>query len=135
MDHLHQGMEAAAAQHPTGSLEAVAAIGQAYVDFARSGPVVFRLIFSLTEGHHHAPELLAKGRACFDVVPGATAAHLVRERHDPDVHRRACILWSAVHGHAFLTIDRKTAVLAAMIDDRVYLMTLCRAVLGRTGAP
>jgi AcrR family transcriptional regulator len=131
MDRLREGMEAAAGQHPRGSLEAVAAIGQAYVDFARTGPGVFRLMFSLTEGHENAPELKAKGQASFGVVLRATAERLGRAMDDPEVQHRAYILWTAVHGHCFLTIDRKTDVLSAMIVDHDYLMTVTRAVLGK----
>lgn len=130
MDRLREGMEAAAGQHPRGSLESIAAIGQAYVDFARTGPGVFRLMFSLTEGHENAPELKAKGQAGFAVVLRATAERLGRTMDDPEVQLRAYILWTAVHGHCFLIIDRKTDVLSAMIDDRAYLMTVTRAVLG-----
>lgn len=129
MDRLRDGMEAAAGQHPRGSLESIAAIGQAYVDFARAGPGVFRLVFSLTEGHENAPELKAKGQACFAVVLRATAERLGRAMDNPDVQQSAYILWTAVHGHSFLTIDRKTDVLSAMIDDHAYLMTVTRAVL------
>jgi AcrR family transcriptional regulator len=45
MDRLREDMARGAAAHPHGSIEAVAAMGQAYVDFARSGPGVFRLSF------------------------------------------------------------------------------------------
>ena len=131
MDRLREGMEAAAGQHPRGSLESIAAIGQAYVDFARTGPGVFRLMFSLTEGHENAPDLKAKGQACFGVVVRATAERLGRAMDDPEVQHRAYVLWTAVHGHCFLTIDRKTDVLSAMIIDHDYLMTVTRAVLGK----
>jgi AcrR family transcriptional regulator len=131
MDRLRAGMEAAAGQHPGGSLEAIAAIGQAYVDFARAGPGVFRLVFSLTEGHENAPDLKAKGQACFAVVLRATAERLGRAMDAPEVQHRAYMLWTAVHGHCFLTIDRKTDVLSSMMNDNDYLMTLTRAVLGK----
>jgi hypothetical protein len=36
-----------------------------------------------------------------------------------------------VHGHCFLTIDRKTDVLSSMMNDSDYLMSLTRAVLGK----
>lgn len=130
MERLRAGMEAAAGQHPKGSLEAVAAIGQAYVDFARAGPGVFRLVFSLTEGHERAPDLLAKGQACFAVVLKATAERMGLAMDAPEVQHSAYILWTAVHGHSFLTIDRKTDVLSAMIGDQAYMMTVSRAVLG-----
>ena len=76
MDRLRGAMEAAASHHPAGSLTAVAAIGQAYVDFARSGPGVFRLVLGLTEGHEDAPHLQEKGTGCFAVVLRAVAAVL-----------------------------------------------------------
>ncbi len=62
MDRLRTAMEAGAAAHPVGSMQAVAAVGLAYVNFARAEPGVFRLVFGLTEGHENAPELLAKGK-------------------------------------------------------------------------
>jgi AcrR family transcriptional regulator len=129
MDRLHDAMEAAGAEHPAGSIEAVAAIGQAYVAFARAEPGVFRLVFSLTEGHENAPELMAKGESCFGVVVRAVAERLGRAPDDPEVQRRAYILWSFVHGHSFLTIDMKTKVSTAAIEDWDYLMQVSRAIL------
>lgn len=129
MDRLHDAMETAGAAHLTGSIEAVAAIGQAYVAFARAEPGVFRLVFSLTEGHENAPDLMAKGESCFGVVVRAVADCLGRPPDDADVQRRAYILWCFVHGHSFLTIDMKTKVSTAGMDDRDYLMHVSRAIL------
>jgi AcrR family transcriptional regulator len=129
MDRLRLAMEAAAAAHPTGSLEAVAAIGLAYVDFARAEPGVFRLVFSLTEGHENAPDLQTKGEGCFGVVVRAAAACLDLPPDAPQVQSRAYMLWSFVHGHSFLHIDMKTKVTTARIDDWDYLMTISRAIL------
>ena len=135
MDRLRAAMEAGAAAHPVGSLDAVAAIGLAYVDFARAEPGVFRLVFSLTEGHENAPELQQKGEGCFGVVVRAAAACLDLPPDAPEVQRRAYMLWSFVHGHSFLHIDMKTKVTTAEIDDWDYLMTISRAVLApATGA-
>jgi AcrR family transcriptional regulator len=129
MDRLRQAMENAAAAHPEGSLAAVAAVGQAYVDFARAGPGVFRLVFGLTEGHENAPDLQAKGADCFGVVVNAAAACLGLSPDAPDAQRRAYMLWSFVHGHAFLTIDRKQKVVGTTTDDAVYMMTVATAIL------
>lgn len=130
LDRQRAAMLAGAAAHPVGSIEAVAAIGQAYVDFAKTEPGVFRLVFGLTEGHENAPDLLAKGESCFDVVVQAVAARLGLAPGDPEVQRRAYMLWSFVHGHSFLTIDMKHKVAAAEIDDWDYLMDVSRAMLG-----
>ncbi len=131
MDRLRAAMEAGAAAYPHGSLEAVAAVGLAYVDFAKAEPGVFRLVFGLTEGHENAPDLLAKGEGCFGVVVQAAAASLGLPLGDPDVLRRAYMLWSFVHGHSFLTIDMKHKVASAEIDDWAYLMTISGAILER----
>lgn len=130
MDRLRAAMEAAAAAHPPGSHEAVAAVGLAYVDFARAGPGVFRLVFGLTEGHENAPDLLAKGEGCFGVVVQAAAACLGLPPDAAQVQRRAYLLWSFVHGHSFLTIDRKQKVASAGFDDWNCLMAVSQAILG-----
>lgn len=134
MDRLRAAMEAAVAGHPVGSHAAVAAVGAAYVAFARAEPGVFRLVFGLTEGHDDDPELLARGEACFGVVVRAAAACLGVAPDDPEVERRAYMLWSFVHGHSFLTIDRKTGIDCAPVDDWDYLMTVSAALLARPGA-
>jgi len=132
MDRLHRAMEIGAAAHPTGSLEAVAAVGQAYVDFARAEPGVFRLVFGLTEGHENAPELLTKGESCFGVVVQAVAECLELRPDAQEVQRRAYMLWSLVHGHSFLTIDMKNKVASTQIDDWDYLMEVSHAILARS---
>jgi AcrR family transcriptional regulator len=133
LDRLRQAMQAAADSRPHGSLEAVAAMGQAYVDFARREPGVFRLVFGLTEGHEADQELMLKGAACLGVVAQAAAACLGLDPGDPETGRRAYMLWSFVHGHSFLTIDRKTSVMREQADDWSYLMAISRAVLGAPG--
>lgn len=129
MDRLRAGMEAAAASHPEGSLEAVAAIGQAYVDFARSGPGVFRLVFGLTEGHEEDMDLKSKGANCFGVVVRAAAACMGRAPDDPAVLQRAYMLWTCVHGHSFLTIDRKSEGRFGQTDDWTFLLGVSVAIL------
>lgn len=129
MDRLRAAMEAGAAAHPKGSLEAVAAVGQAYVRFARAEPGVFRLVFGLTEGHEDAPDLLEKGQGCFGVVVGTVANRIGLPPTSAVVLRLAYILWSFVHGHSFLTIDMKNKMVSAEIDDWAYLMAVSRSIL------
>jgi AcrR family transcriptional regulator len=129
MDRLHEDMETAAGRFPEGSLESVAAIGQAYVDFARTSPGVFRLTFGLTEGHEDAPELQEKGRDCFGVVAHAAALHLGLPVEAVEVQRRAYLLWCFVHGHAFLTIDRKNTEKAALMNDWDLVFAVARGIL------
>jgi AcrR family transcriptional regulator len=130
MDRLRAAMEAGAATHPAGSVEAVAAIGRAYVSFARAEPGVFRLVFGLTEGHENAPDLQVKGEGCFGVVVRAAAACMGLTPDDSEVQIRAYMLWSFVHGHSFLTIDNKSSVASDRIDEWTYLLTVSGAILG-----
>ncbi len=129
MDRLRAAMEAGAASHPHGSLEAIAAVGQAYVDFAKAEPGIFRLVFGLTEGHETAPDLLTKGANCFGVVIRCVADFLDVPPDDPDAQNRAYILWSFVHGHSFLTIDMKNKVAASTKNDWDYLITVSQAIM------
>jgi AcrR family transcriptional regulator len=130
MDRLRAAMEAGAASYPAGSVEAVAAVGGAYVNFARAEPGVFRLVFGLTEGHENSPDLQLKGEGCFGVVVRAVAGCLGLPLDDREVQARAYMLWSFVHGHSFLTIDNKSNVASARIDDWTYLLTVTGAILG-----
>jgi len=129
MDRLREDMERGADAHPPGAVERVAAMGLAYVDFARTGPGVFRLVFGLTEGHEDDPGLQQKGQACLAVVADTVAACVDRPADAPEVQRAAYILWSFVHGHSFLTIDRKNDKPGAQVDDWDFLMIVSRAVL------
>ncbi|MCA3447385.1 MAG: TetR/AcrR family transcriptional regulator [Rhodobacter sp.] len=131
MDRLRAAMEAGAATYPAGSVEAVAAVGLAYVSFARTEPGVFRLAFGLTEGHENDPDLRAKGEDAFGVVVRCAAACLGLPPDDPHVQACAYMLWSFVHGHSFLTIDSKRSVASTSIDDWAYLVTVARGILGQ----
>ena len=130
MDRLRDAMDAAAASHPPGTIDSIAAIGQAYVDFARSGPGVFRLVFGLTEGHEEDLHLQEKGIGCFSVVLRAVAAALKLLPDDPAVQQRAYALWACVHGHSFLVIDRKTMGKFEMADEWTFLRQISASILG-----
>lgn len=130
MDRLHEAMERGRDRYPAGSLEAVCATGLAYIEFAKAEPGVFRLMFGLTGAHEDASEYLEKGRQCFAVVAGATAAFLGQPAESALVRERAYILWSFVHGHSFLTIDHKRKEMPGRPDDWAYLMTVGHGILG-----
>ncbi|PWK59153.1 TetR/AcrR family transcriptional regulator [Roseicyclus mahoneyensis] len=130
MDRLHAAMARGAAAHAPGSLEAIAAIGMAYVDFARGEPGVFRLVFGLTEGHEEDAELIEKGESCLGVVVQAVAVRMGLAPDHATVARKAYMLWAFVHGHSFLTIDMKNKDMGTDTDDWTYLLEISRAVLG-----
>ncbi|MEO0360769.1 MAG: TetR/AcrR family transcriptional regulator, partial [Pseudomonadota bacterium] len=116
--------------HPVGSLEAVTALGEAYVDFARAEPGVFRLMFGLTEGHDEDPALRRKGESCFGVVVEAVAAYL-GGCDEATARRKAYLLWTIVHGHSFLSIDDKRKTAVDETPDWDLLMEAGRGILQR----
>ena len=132
MERLHRLMEDASAPLPKGSRARVNAIGQAYIDFAKAEPGVFRLVFGLTEGHQEDEALKACGKECHGVILGAVADCLGLRPDDADVNRRAYILWTFVHGHSFLTIDNKLKQKEIEVDEATYLDTVSRGILPET---
>ena len=129
MDRLSDDMRAGRDSHPKGSLEAVAAIGQAYVAFARREPGVFRVMFGLTEGQDENPEIAGKGQTCFGIVEEAVAAVFGIPPTEPRVALTSYMLWTVVHGHAFLAIDCKQTDAVAELGDWQFLLDVGRRIL------
>lgn len=107
MDRQAGAMSEAASRHPLGSLEAIIAIGRAYVDFALREPGLFKLMFSLTRGHADEAELVRKGEATFGILLAQIAARTGRPSDHPEVVLTGFRLWTFVHGLSFLLIDDK----------------------------
>lgn len=130
MERLEAAMRAAITDLPKGSLARIDALGQAYIDFARSGPGVFRLTFGLTDGHDAEPELMDCGRSCFEILLGAVADVLERPMDAPEVGLRAYMLWTFVHGHCFLILDNKLTKMELEIDEPFLLSQVSQAIFG-----
>lgn len=122
MDRFYDAMRVAEAPHPHGSLEAIIALGQSYVDFAAREPGVFRLIFGLSQRQGPSAEKSEKGMQIYGVLLAQLAAYMGHASVDEAVQERAFPLWTVVHGLAFLLIDDMTkamhldVVRAAVID-------------------
>jgi len=129
MARLREAMTQAKAQHPVGSLEGLVEIGLAYVKFAKAQPGVFRLMFGLTDGHEKSKQLAETGRRTFAVVLEATAHHVGETTESAAVQETAYMLWTHVHGHAFLTIDAKRRDEPHRPDDRYYVARACQAII------
>jgi AcrR family transcriptional regulator len=131
MERQAAAMRKAAAGAPLGSEAAVAAIGRAYVDFARREPGVFKLMFGLTRGHADEAALVAKGEATFGIVLAQIAARSGKAPTDPAVLLTGFRLWTFVHGLSFLLIDDKLGKmnLDQMIDIDAELAGIARRFL------
>jgi AcrR family transcriptional regulator len=107
MERQATAMREAASHHPLGSVEAITAIGRAYVDFALREPGLFKLMFSLTRGHQNEAELVRKGEATFGIVLTQIAARRALPPDHPEVVLTGFRLWTFAHGLSFLLIDDK----------------------------
>jgi len=129
MHRMGAAMQSAAQAHAPGDPERIVALGKAYIDFARSEPGVFALMFGLTGGHADDPALTEEGQGKFDIVCQVVAEHMDVPADDPEVSARAYALWCAVHGHAFLVLDGKADETKISVDEDAYLRLVGHAYL------
>lgn len=101
-ERMAESFVAAAAPFPTGSLDAISAIGRAYVAFAMAQPGLFRLMFAAQDD---SAESHAAGERCYGVLLTHLAARLGGAPDDPAIQRTALPLWTVVHGASFLTLE------------------------------
>lgn len=130
LERLRVAMLAAKDGLRPGSLDTIAAIGLAYISFAKAQPGLFRLMFGLTDGHEKSAELAEAGQRAFAVVLEATADHVGQSAATSAVQETAYLLWTLVHGHAFLSIDAKRKDQAGRPDDEYYVRRASAAILG-----
>lgn len=96
--------DAAVADHPHGSVEAITALGVAYVAYAEANPGMFKMMFA---GDHETEALQTAGQCCYENVLQQVAAYLGKTEVDQTVFEAGFPLWTFVHGLAFLKIDAK----------------------------
>lgn len=132
LDGIHrmgQAMDAAAQGASAHNFGKVNAIGQAYVDFARAQPGVFRLMFGLTESHVGNPVFKEAGDATYAVLIREVKAAMATSTSEQEVQRRSYMLWTFVHGHSFLQIDGKVDHAQIMESEEAILKDLSRRIL------
>ena len=129
MQRMGEAMQTAADAYPAGDPRRIVALGKSYIDFARSEPGMFALIFGMAGAHDDAPELAEEGRGKFAIVIRVVAEHLARPVDDPEVNARAYALWCAVHGHSFLTVDGKADKTKITVSEDDYLNLVGAAFL------
>lgn len=100
---FHAVMRAAGGERPEG----FAAMGRAYVEFARTHPAHYRVMFGgFLEGCRSEPELETEARASFQLLVDALAGLQRRGLVvDDDPEKMARYVWAIVHGLAMLIID------------------------------
>ncbi|MCX8227457.1 MAG: TetR/AcrR family transcriptional regulator [Sulfitobacter sp.] len=123
-DQMRAARDDPTARHPSG----IDTIGQAYINFARAEPGVFRLMFGLTNDHDEL-ELKQAGEQTYGVLVDKVAEFLGRDFNDLVTQKRSYMLWTFVHGHAFLEIDKKTGTLKEHINERDYFLEITQKFL------
>jgi hypothetical protein len=116
-------LEDAARSHPVGSMERIAALGEAYIRFAIENEAYFRVIFSIDLKDPRAVEDLPGGggypvlRQC---VVDAMASGAMRPV-DPDL--AAHYLWMLVHGIVTLVLSCRLGGCEGVREDGAGTMT------------
>jgi len=99
-------LQVQAAQGHTDVLAARTASGLAYIDFARSHPALFRLMFGhFTTGLHGHTALSDAATASFEALLAAAARESGSQPQDQKALLTALARWSLVHGLSHLLLD------------------------------
>ena len=121
-DRLAERTRAARDAHPVGSLDAIVAMGQAYVAFVTQEPALFQLMWGAPHGAEPNPETQASGQQCFGVLLEAIDAFRAdRGLQDMATLAIAMPLWTIVHGTASLVLGGRFQKMApdTSVDDHV----------------
>ena len=119
-EELQAKARAAVAAKGEGTLDAIVAMGQAYVAFAVEKTALFRLMFGQEPSLKKAEPVLGTGHACFAHLIDQVALYCKRSKIRGDAQELALRLWTFVHGAASLLIDQDYAAVAPQIDvDRL----------------
>lgn len=129
MERHRQQMLDAIADLPVGSADRITALGRVYVNFARTEPGVFRLMFALSDHHSDDEDLVERGNNLFGIVIQTVAECLGRQESIEEDVQRAFMLWSFVHGLSFLTIDGKVSKVEVEVDFDQMIQGVTRRVM------
>lgn len=124
--------------HPAGTVESIVAMGQAYVGFAEKEPAQFKLMFSCHPAVQPDGQPPEDGKPCFMVVLEAVAAWFARQGETSPPEQRvlntALMLWTIVHGTAYLLLDNDFDAIAPETDTDMLVNRATRALLGGLAA-
>ena len=116
----------AEADHTPGTLEAISAVGNAYVAYAVANPGLFKMMFAAPDDSEDTEEA---GHACYAVVLGQIAAYLGKSEVDEEVMAAGFPLWTFVHGLSFLTIDGKAEFAKTQAPPEMIVMDATKKLL------
>ena len=115
-DELKASAMAVIAAKGAGTLEAIVAMGQAYVAFAVKETAVFRLMFGQEPSLKKAEHVAGTGQDCFSHLIEQITLYCEKNRVRGDALEIALRLWTFVHGAASLLIDKDYLEIAPQLD-------------------
>jgi AcrR family transcriptional regulator len=115
-EELEARTMAVIAEKGPGTLEAIVAMGQAYVAFAVSDTAVFRLMFGQEPSLKKTEHVAGTGHECFANLIEQITLYCRKNRVRGDALEIALRLWTFVHGAASLQIDQDYLVIAPQLD-------------------
>jgi AcrR family transcriptional regulator len=119
-DELRAKAMAVVAEKGPGTLEAIVAMGQAYVAFAVSETAVFRLMFGQDPALKKTERVSGTGHECLAHVIEQITLYCQKNRVRGDAMEIALRLWTFVHGAACLQVDQDYLAVAPGLDvDRL----------------
>ena len=117
--------------HGEGTLEAIVAMGQAYLRFAVTQQSLFRLMFGQDPSLAETEMVTEKGRSCFGNVIAQIEKYCEANEIDGDANAIALKMWTFVHGASALLIDGKYALIAPGVDIDEMIATTVPLLLAQ----
>jgi len=102
--------------HGEGTLEAIVAMGQAYLRFAVTQQSLFRLMFGQDPSLAEDENCVEKGRSCFGNLITQITKYCKANGIEEDANAIAVKMWTFVHGASALLIDGKYALIAPGVE-------------------
>jgi AcrR family transcriptional regulator len=129
-DELKAQSMAVIAEKGAGTLEALVAMGQAYVAFAVRETAVFRLMFGQEPSLKKAEQVAGTGHDCFAHLIEQITLYCRKNRVRGDALEIAMRLWTFVHGAASLMIDKDYLEMAPQLDVNGLIANATPGLLG-----
>ena len=128
-DEMHATTMTAVERAGEGTALAIQEMGRAYVNFARTEPNLFRLMFGQNPALKHAQIVDLAGTDCFAYVVDQVGKFCERENRASDPRFMAIKLWTFVHGAACLLIDEDYQKIAPDLDVDALIISAAPQLL------
>ena len=131
-DQLSERTQAAANRAGPGTIEAIIAMGQAYLAFATAEQEMFRLMFGQNSSMRDASPVLESGPECFGHLIEEISRFCAAAGIERSADQVALRMWTFVHGVASLMIDKKYDMVGPGVDGNELIAAATPLLIGST---